>query len=90
MDHTPTINVKFNLAGTAFKPGVDLVLTVGAGPPFGGPGSPIHPKGLHTTSRGAFGPFDMSYDSAEPLGPHTISVSDGSCKATVSFILARS
>jgi hypothetical protein len=82
--------VKFNLSGTFFKPGVDILLTVGDGPPFNGPGSPIHPAGLHTNAQGSFGPYEMYYDAAEPVGPHTITVSDGSCKATLNFILVKS
>jgi hypothetical protein len=89
VDHTPTINVKFNLSGTAFAPGIDVLLTVGKGPPFNGRGSQIHPPGLHTASDGTFGPYEMFYDAAEPVGPHSITVSDGSCQATVSFTLTK-
>ena len=78
VDHQPTINATFNLSGTAFAPGIDILLTSGSGPPFNGPGSPIHPKGLHTTLDGSFGPYEMRYDAAEPVGPHSIKVSDGS------------
>ena len=90
VDHTPTIGAKFNLSGTGFAPGIDIVLTVGDAPPFNGPDSPIHPKGLHSTSDGSFGPYDMYFDAAEPVGPHAITVSDGSCQATVSFTLTKS
>jgi hypothetical protein len=90
VDRMPTTNVKFNFNGSGFAPGVDVELSVGTGPPFGGPNGQVKPKGLHTTAAGTFGPYEMFYDQNEPLGPHSISAFDGSCRATVNFTLTKS
>ena len=105
VDHTPSTNPKFSLSGTNFAPNVDILLWIGdstlgpQNPPFNATDSPIHPPGLHTGADGAFGPYEMHFDSAEPPGPHSLTVSDGTmasrdkhvsggCQSTVTFTLA--
>jgi hypothetical protein len=83
----------FYLSGTGFAPGVDIELTlVGAAgtSTWGGPNGEVKPTLLHTTAAGKFGPYDIAYNLDNELGQQSITASDGTCDATVSFSVVKS
>jgi hypothetical protein len=89
-DVDPAIDVTFYLSGTGFEPGVDIELTFvdrGETSTWGGPDGLVKPELLHTTPEGDFGPYDIMYMNDSLPGEYSITASDGSCEATVSFTI---
>jgi hypothetical protein len=93
IDVVPALGVKVNFTGEGFKPDFDLYVVMKnpkSSTKFNGPGPEWpHPFGLHTNAAGAFGPWDLTAFGKEEIGKHSVSMSDGDCKAKVEFEITK-